>query len=179
MIYYIFFYIIIIISLFLFTISNKEYKEKIIYFPILLNFNAYFSNIYIGDPSQKILLALDQELQVTWLDTIHYKPENSLTSKEINNTIISFRKINLSGITISDQISFVNDFDINYNNTVIENITIKDFWLVVIGNSRGYDSRVGGIGLAYKFSYEEYSLIHYLKKNNIINYLSYGFIPPC
>ena len=171
---------LIIISLILSSsLSDNIYKDKIIYIPIILNFNAYFSNIYIGDPPQKLLLPLDQELQITWADTIHYKKEDSLSSKDINKTKLSFRKVNLFGNTISDKISFINnDIDINYNNNSTNNITIDDFWFVVIGNSRGYDSRVGGIGLSYIFSYEEYSLIHHFKKNNIINYLSYGFIPP-
>ena len=166
---------LITISLFLsFPLSDK-YKEAIVYIPITLNFNAYFSNIYIGDPPQKLLLPLDQELQITWADTIHYKKEDSFSSKEINKTKISFRKVNLFGNTISDKIYFINDdIDTNCSN----NITINDFWFVVVGNSRGYDSRVGGIGLSFIFSYEEYSLIHHLKKNNLINYLSYGFIPP-
>jgi hypothetical protein len=47
----------------------------------------------------------------------------------------------------------------------------------MVGHIRGYDNRVGGIGLAYKFADEKYSLIHQLKEKNIINHLSYGFIP--
>ena len=158
--------------------STSLQDEKIIYFPIILNFNAYFTNAYCGLPSQKILLSLDQELQVTWTDTIHYKILNSRTAKEINQTKISFRKINLFGNTISDKILFINDKNSVNNISKTENITIDDFWFVTIENSRGYDSRVGGIGLTYKFLYEEYSLIHQFKKNNLINYLSYGFIPP-
>ena len=174
---YIFYFIIIIHSISSSSISYDKYEEKIIYFPIKLNFNAYFIDIYIGEPEQKLLLALDQELQVTWTDTIHYKQISSSTSKEINKTKISFRKLNLFGNTISDQISFKNVLvmDYNLNNTL--NVSMNDFWFVVIENSRGYDSRVGGIGLSYKFAYEEYSLIHHLKKNNFINFLSYGFIP--
>ena len=34
---------------------------------------------------------------------------------------------------------------------------MNEFLFVVVGNSRGYDSRVGGIGLSYKLPYEEYS----------------------
>ncbi len=166
-----------ILSSFLF---GNEYEEKIIYFPITLNFNSYYANIYLGEPPQQLFLSLDQELQVTWADTIHYKQENSLTSKYINKTTISFRKINLFGETISDKISLINKTSTNKNMSLnmTKNITIDKFWFVVIGNSRGYDSRVGGIGLAYKFSDEAYSLIHHLKNNKLIIHLSYGFIPP-
>ena len=178
---YIFYYIIIILLTLSSSISNDKYIEKIIYFPIKLNFNAYFIDIYIGNPYQKLLLALDQELQVTWADTIHYNQLLSQTLREINKTKLSFRHVNLYGNTISDQITFINtldNFDSDFNINNAKNISIDDFWFVVIEQSRGYDSRVGGIGLAYKFVYEEYSLIHYLKKNNYINFLSYGFIPP-
>jgi hypothetical protein len=72
---------------------ENEYEEKIIFFPIILNFNAFYTNLFFGEPPQKLFLSLDQELQVTWADTIHYKQENSLKSKEINKTAISFRKI--------------------------------------------------------------------------------------
>lgn len=154
---------------------ENEYKEKIIYFPIVLNFNAFYTNIYFGEPPQKIQLSLDQELQVTWTDTIHYKQENSINSKEINETTISFRRVNLFGKTISDTIMFNSNEDYLYNNT--NNISIDDFWFVVVGNSRGYDSRVGGIGLSFKFADERYSLIHHLKKNNLITQLNYGYIP--
>ena len=61
---------------------------------------------------------------------------------------------------------------------MLKNISLDDFWFVIVGNSRGYDSRVGGIGLTYKFSDEKYSLIHQFKKNKLIIHLSYGFIPP-
>ena len=150
---------------------ENEYEEKIIFFPIILNFNAFYTNIFFGEPPQKLFLSLDQELQVTWADTIHYKQENSLKSKEINKTAISFRKIELFGKTISDTVILNN----NNNNS---NISLDDFWFVVIGNSRGYDSRVGGIGLSFKFADEKYSLLHHLKTNNIINQLNYGYIPP-
>ena len=177
---YYYFKFLLIISIFpiIFSSSIDQYEEKIIFFPITLNTNAYFANIYFGEPLQKILLSLDQELQVTWTDTIHYNQLTSRKSRDINETKISFRKINLFGTTISETISFFNDINIINNINKAKNITIEDFRFVLIENSRGYDSRIGGIGLAYKFAYEEYSLIHHFKKNNLINYLSYAFIPP-
>ena len=108
---YIFYYIIIILLTLSSSISNDKYIEKIIYFPIKLNFNAYFIDIYIGNPYQKLLLALDQELQVTWADTIHYNRLLSQTLREINKTKLSFRHVNLYGNTISDQITFINTLD--------------------------------------------------------------------
>ena len=178
MLFFYFLYILInFISLILSSfIFSNEHEDKIIYLPIELNSNSYFTNIYIGEPPQKLFLSLDQELQITWVDTIHYKKENSINSKQINKTTISFRKVNLFGETISDKISFINNNNSNYN--ILKNISLDDFWFVIVGNSRGYDSRVGGIGLTYKFSDEKYSLIHQFKKNKLIIHLSYGFIPP-
>ena len=174
------FIFILILYLFSLILSNEEkYKEKIIYFPIELNFNAFYANIYIGEPEKKILLPLDQEFQILWADSGGYHSENSITSKKINETKISFRYHNFYGSTISDKICLKNNIDINNNEilNITTNISLDNFWFITVGNIRGFDSRVGGIGLAYKFEDEKYSLIHELKKKNHISHLNYGFIP--
>ena len=162
------------------TLEEKKYEEKIIYLPIELNFQAFYANIYIGEPRAKILLPLDQELQIFWAESYYYNPENSITSKFINETKISFRYMNFYGKTISDKICLSNNINITNNEIVnnTKNVIVDDFWMIKVGNIRGFDNRVGGIGLAYKFVDERYSLIHELKKRKLISHLSYGFIPP-
>ena len=78
-------FISILILNFLSLILTKEekYKEKIIYFPIESNFNAFYANIFIGEPEKKVLLPLDQEMQILWADSGGYYPENSVTSKQL------------------------------------------------------------------------------------------------
>ena len=160
------------LSLFiLLSIANSfivEKSDKIIYIPYDLNFGAYFINISFGDPPQNAYLAIDQELSVTWTDAIHYKKENSLTCKELSDTKLSFRKYNLFGKSIQDKINLSST-----NSTVL----IDNFTFVSITNTRGYDSRIGGVGLTHKLQNTSYSLIHHLKKNNYINNLEYSFIP--
>ena len=174
------FFFIFLLDLLTLILSNEgKYIEKIIYFPIELNFNAFYAHIYIGEPEKKILLPLDQEFQILWADSGGYHPEKSLTSKTINETKIHFRYHDFYGRTISDKICLKNNIDINSNeiiNTTI-NISLDNFWFITVGNIKGFDSRVGGIGLAYKFEDEKYSLIHQLKKKNLISHLNYGFIP--
>ena len=176
-----FFFLFLFINIISFNLSieDDKYKEKIIYFPIQLKYRAFYTNIYIGEPEVKVLLPLDQEMQILWADTGGYRIENSLTSKEINKTEISFRYNTFYGKTISDKICLRNNIDIKTNEIVKDttNVTLDDFWFIMVGHIRGYDNRVGGIGLAYKFADEKYSLIHQLKEKNIINHLSYGFIP--
>lgn len=162
------------------SLEEEKYEEKIIYFPIKLNYKAFYGNIYIGDPEVKVLLPLDQELQILWGDSGKYRVENSNTSKEINKTKISFRYNEFYGRTISDKICIKNNIDLN-NNEIIngtKRVILEDFWFIIVGYIRGFDNRVGGIGLAYKFVDEKYSLTHQLKQRNIISHLNYGFIPP-
>ena len=169
-----------IIFISLIILLESKYEEKIIYFPIELNFNAFYANIYIGEPERKVLLPLDQEFQILWADSGGYRSENSVTSNLINETKIHFRKFyNFNGYTISDKICLRNNIDIKTNEIInkTNNIILEDFWLIVVGYIRGYDNRVGGIGLAYKFEDEKYSLIHQLKQRNLITHLNYGFIP--
>ena len=175
-----FFFIFFLIQIISKILSNEEkYEEKIIYFPIQLHFNAFYSNIYLGEPEIKVLLPLDQEMQILWGDSGGYHPENSKTAKKINDTKISFRVYNFYGKTISDKICLKNNIDINKNEIVndTKNFYLDDFWFITVGYIRGYDNRVGGIGLAYKFYDEKYSLIHQLKLKNLISHLNYGFIP--
>ena len=174
-----FFVLFINIISFNLSIEEEKYKEKIIYFPIQLSYRAFYANIYIGEPEVKVLLPLDQEMQILWADSGGYRVENSSTSKVINDTEISFRYNRFYGKTISDKICLRNNIDINTNEIVndTKNIILDDFWFIKVGYIRGYDNRVGGIGLAYKFADERYSLIHQLKEKNIISHLSYGFIP--
>ena len=174
------FFSILLLNLLTLILSNEgKYIEKIIYFPIELNFNAFYANIYIGEPEKKILLPLDQEFQILWADSGGYHPEKSVTSKTINETKISFRYHNFYGRTISDKICLKNNIDVNTNEIIntTTNISLDNFWFITVGNIRSFDSRVGGIGLAYKFEDEKYSLIHQLKKKNLISHLNYGFIP--
>ena len=101
---------ILILNFFSLILSNEEkYKEKIIYFPIESNFNAFYANIFIGEPEKKVLLPLDQEMQILWADSGGYHPENSVTSKTISETKISFRYHSFYGKTISDKICLKND----------------------------------------------------------------------
>ena len=145
-----------------------EDSDKIIYIPYALNYGAYFIFISFGDPPQNNYLAIDQELSVTWTDAIHYKKENSTTKKELSDVNLSFRKYSLFGKSIQDKI--------NLNSTNIT-ISINNFLFVLITNTRGYDSRIGGVGLTHKLQNTSYSLIHHLKKNNYIKHLVYSFIP--
>ena len=177
-----FFYVIFLVNniiLLITSIEEEKYEEKIVYFPIELNWRGFYSNIYIGEPEVKILLPLDQAMQILWADSGSYLQENSITSKVINDTKISFRYNNFYGKTISDKICIRNNIDIN-NNEIVNNTkeaVLDDFWFIKVGYVRGFDSRVGGIGLAYKFADERYSIIHQLKEKNIISHLNYGFIP--
>ena len=171
---------ILILNFFSLILTKEEkYKEKIIYFPIVSNFNAFYANIFIGEPEKKVLLPLDQEMQILWADSGGYHPENSVTSKTISETKISFRYHSFYGKTISDKICLKNNIDINTNeiSNTTKNISLDNFWFITVGNIRGFDSRVGGIGLAYKFEDEKYSLIHQLKNKSLISHLNYGFIP--
>ena len=177
-----FLFLLLFINLISFILSIEEeekYEEKIIYFPIELKFKAFYTNIYIGEPLQKAKLPLDQEMNILWADLSGYHRENSVTSKIINDTAISFRYNRFYGKTISDKICLRNNIDINKNEIVnnTNDIVLDDFWFIMVGHIRGYDNRVGGLGLAYKFADERYSLIHQLKEKNIINHLNYGFIP--
>ena len=163
-----FFFLFLFIKIISFNLSieDDKYKEKIIYFPIELKYRAFYTNINIGEPEVKVLLPLDQEMQILWADSGGYRVENSSTSKVINDTEISFRYNRFYGKTISDKICLKNNVDIKNNEIVNDtaNVTLDDFWFIMVGHIRGYDNRVGGIGLAYKFADEKYSLIHQLKK---------------
>jgi hypothetical protein len=54
-----FFYVIFLVNniiLLITSIEEEKYEEKIVYFPIELNWRGFYANIYIGEPEVKILL---------------------------------------------------------------------------------------------------------------------------
>jgi len=175
-IYSLYIFILLLTSIF----SQEKYEEKIIYFPIQLYFDSFCTTIYMGEPAQKTFLPLDQEMQILWADLSGYKPENSISYKQINDTKISFRYYEFHGKTLSDKVILRNNIDINTNKIINQTneVFLDDFYFIMVGNIRGFDNRVRGLGLAYKFADERYSLIHQLKYNKLINHLNYGFIPP-
>ena len=146
-------------------------EEKFIKYPFKTNFGGYYMELFIGNPTQKIYHGIDQGLTVTWTDYSMYSPDKSSTKHIIkDDTQLKFQNMRLYGKEITDDIIFLNDNK--------KDIIMNSFPFFLISNSRGYNSRVGGIGLAYKFTDTKYSLVHQLKQHNLISSLSFSLIPP-
>ncbi len=156
--------------LFIFILSIINIiSSKLFYIPFTEISGSYYMNLTIGTPYQNQLKAIDQELAITWTDNYFYNPNNSSSSKELSEVTLSFRKINLYGNLYSDIITFINE--------EYKPIILNDFNFAVIKNTKGYDSRVGGFGFAYKFSDLKYSIIHFLYDKNLISKRAFGIIP--
>lgn len=146
-------------------------NEKIIKFPFKKHFGGYYMQIKVGEPPQFIFHGIDQGLTVTWTDSMQFDINKSTTMKIIKEDgQLKFQQMRLYGKEIEDTVFFSTNED--------NNIILPNFPFYVIPSSRGYNSRVGGIGLAYKFTDNKYSLIHQMKKNNLISNSSFGIIPP-
>lgn len=159
----------LIIQLIGFSLGSN--KEKVIKLPFKKYYGGYYMQLKVGEPSQILFHGIDQGLTVTWTDSMFFDVDKSNSVKIIKEDgQLKFQKIRLFGKEIEDTVSFSNDEE--------KNILLPKFPFYVIPNTRGYNSRVGGIGLAYKFTDNKYSLIHQMKDNNLISNSSFGIIPP-
>lgn len=147
------------------TINCSLEENKIVAIPYKVFFGAYYFYLQLGKPSQMLFHAIDQEREFTWTSNDYYIREKSTTVKVLKETNLRFRDLNMYGSILEERLNLTADNLLN------------DFPFWVINNTRGFNSRIGGIGFAYKFRDKRYSIIHRLKEDGQINYLSYSFVP--
>lgn len=108
---------------------------------------------------------INQFLQYTWVQKdLTFEPNESKIKNKVK-LIIDNKSYN--GYEYYDVLQFHNDEKTSLNFTIF----------VVELNETIPSHTSKGIGLAYQFEDEKYSLVHELKRLNIINYLSFGLSP--
>ena len=146
--------------------SSLTTDPKLLSIELKPNFGAYYAELSLGNPPQTIYHGLDQGLTVTWTDVFKYSPSKSSTHQIIKQGDLKFQHLHLYGNEVKDSMHFPN------------NQTLPNFTFYTIKDSRGYNSRVGGFGLAHKFTDYKYSLVHQLHNEGLITKRSFAFVPP-
>ena len=162
-------FLFIIFILFIFIIQTTPISTsipKLLSIELKPNFGAYYAELSLGNPPQTIYHGLDQGLTVTWTDVFKYSPSKSSTHQIIKQGDLKFQHLHLYGNEVKDSMHFPN------------NTTLPNFSFYTIKDSRGYNSRVGGFGLAHKFTDYKYSLVHQLHNEGLITKRSFAFVPP-
>ena len=146
--------------------------EKVLNQCIKFNYTKFFGGSYIdfflGSQETRLFHGIDQGLTVTWTEKGKYTYEDSSTAKVIKDVQLKFQKFKLAGKEIEETLVFQSSSD--------DYVTIENFPIVMTRSTKGYNSRVGGVALAFNFTDEKYSLVHKMKKDKIIQYARFGLI---
>lgn len=139
-------------------------ENKFVAIPYQVCFGSYYIHLNLGQPSQNLFHAIDQEREFTWTANTFYSREKSNSVKVLKETNLRFRHLDMFGSILEEHL------------TLTSNNQIDEFPFYVINSTRGFNSRVGGIGFSYKFRDTHYSIIHRLKEAKQIDNLAYSFV---
>lgn len=112
-----------------------------------------------GLKEANLILSFDQKIQYSWVE--EYRGEDEFNDNIISKTIVDVSGSTIEGNLIKEQIYFK-----MFGEAVVTQILLK----VIPKDERKLK---GAFSFAFKYDNEDFSLIHYLKKNNLISRLSY------
>lgn len=141
----------------------------------LINIDYYFhytthkAEIYIGELTKKYFVIIDLTSQYTWINAIDSSNPLDETDNKLSESRVIYNYNEFKAKQVQDIFGFKNyegllkQFDYFF---ITQNILSKGESLLPQAN--------GVIGLAYSFPDEKYSLIHSLKKEGIIDHMSFS-----
>ena len=145
----------------LLTTLNIVLSYKTLNQSFIIQYNSPKLDVYFGTPGQNQNIQLSLTYPRTWVSPGTYEIANSSTGIRIKEDIMfpSEVRMSLFGFEARDVMKI--------NSTEIT----MDFFVL----KSGIVFQFGIIGLARVFEDKKYSLIHQLKKNNLIDYNAFGF----
>ena len=156
---------------------NKIKTSNIVIIPLKEEYNVLNVEMTIGTPPQIFKHSIEQYLTTIWTSENFYNIHQSTSFKIIKeNQKMNFQMYTIFGQLVEETFAFTT-VELNNTENKGKTIILNNIPFVNTFNIRGFNSRVGGIGLAYKFHDIKYSFIHILYERKYIDYLSYSFIP--
>lgn len=153
------FYLIFIISIFSFHF--KYVITKTVSIPYIVLYGQYQIKLSLGNPAQNVTLPVIQTIPFTWTSDYHFTSPTPLSYK---NTIF-INKIPYKGELMTETVGLEEEKKIDFFN----------FYMV--GDYTVYSDNKNGFSFSYRYENNSFSIIHMLYQNNLISYLSFGFVP--
>lgn len=160
-------YLSIIFFVFVNAFNESTQNFSIVYY---INENRLTLIYYLGNPPKIISSHLNQDVPFTILTQFKYLPNDSQTSNYLGS---SFFQDSENTLELDEYEDIFQLFRSEKSLTKYSFYMLKD-------KNKDIEKLVFykyGLSLAFKFKKENYSVIHYLKKNNLIDRLTYSFIP--
>ena len=145
----------------IFFLHLKYGITKTISIPYIVLYGQYQIKLSLGDPVQDVTLPIIQAIPFTWTSEYHF---TSPTPLSYNNTIF-INEIPYKGELMTETINLEKE----------DNIEFFNFYMV--GDYDVYSNNTNGFSFSYQYEENSFSIIHLFYQNNVISYLSYGFIP--
>ena len=159
--YHFLFYFILSLCLTIIPISC-ETSDKIISITSQLFLGSYYMFIQYGSHNQLVLLVINTESEYTTQSNTLYSESQSKYLTPISRNV-SFHLFNSNTTLYGDEYKDQCSFGERYN------ITLPQFNLILISNTKNYYHQVSNLAFAHKITNEQHSIVYLLKKEGLIN----------
>ena len=160
-------YLSILILVFVNAFNDANQNFSIVYF---INENRLVLLYYLGNPPAIVSTHLNQDVPFTIITQYKYIPKDSQTSNYLGSSFFQD----------SENTFELDEYEDIFQLFRSEKSISKYSFYMLKDKNKDNEKLVFykyGLSLAFKFKNENFSVIHYLKKNKLIDRLAYSFIP--